>query len=86
MLPALPAPSVATEIVPPSPIVNVGVVTVISPALPVFDAVLNSPAAIAGDRHGIGRRHCHTPTLTRTIGIAHYLSPSRLNSICLPSG
>jgi hypothetical protein len=43
MLPASPAPEVATEIVPPSPIVSVGVVTVISPALPVFDAVLNSP-------------------------------------------
>ena len=43
MLPALPAPEVATEIAPLSPIVNVGVVTVIWPAFPVFDAVLNSP-------------------------------------------
>jgi hypothetical protein len=37
---------VATEIVPLSPIVNVGVETVISPAFPVLDAVdavLNSP-------------------------------------------
>ena len=42
-LPALPAPEVATEIVPPLFIVNVGVVTVIAPALPVLDAVLNNP-------------------------------------------
>jgi hypothetical protein len=43
MLPAFPAPEVATEIVPPSPIVNVGVVTLTSPAFPVLDAVLNNP-------------------------------------------
>ena len=46
MLPALPLPSVATEIVPLSPIVNVGVETVICPAFPVLDAVdavLNNP-------------------------------------------
>ena len=42
-MPALPAPEVATEIVPPSFMVNVGVVTEISPAFPVLDAVLNSP-------------------------------------------
>jgi hypothetical protein len=43
MLPALPAPSVATEILPPSAIVKVGVDTAISPAFPVLDAVLNNP-------------------------------------------
>ena len=49
MLPALPAPDVATDIVPPSAIVNVGTganagaVTVICPAFPVSDAVLKSP-------------------------------------------
>jgi hypothetical protein len=42
MLPALPAPSVATEIVPPF-MAKVGVETVISPAFPVLEAVLNSP-------------------------------------------
>jgi hypothetical protein len=42
-LPALPAPEVATEIVPPLFIVNVGVFTLISPAFPVLDAVLNKP-------------------------------------------
>jgi hypothetical protein len=43
MLPAFPAPDVATEIVPPSPMVNVGVETLICPALPVLEAVLNNP-------------------------------------------
>jgi hypothetical protein len=49
MLPALPAPTVSTEIFPPSAIANVGTgavpgaVTVISPAFPVLDAVLNNP-------------------------------------------
>jgi hypothetical protein len=49
MLPALPAPDVATDIVPPSAIVNVGTGvnagadTVISPAFPVLAAVLNNP-------------------------------------------
>jgi hypothetical protein len=43
MLPAFPAPEVATEIVPLSPIVNVGVETSICPALPVAEAVLNNP-------------------------------------------
>jgi hypothetical protein len=42
MLPALPVPSVATEIVPPV-MARVGVETVISPAFPVLDAVLKSP-------------------------------------------
>jgi hypothetical protein len=42
-LPALPRPSVATEIVPPLAIVSVGVETVTSPAFPVLDAVLKSP-------------------------------------------
>ena len=48
------APAVATEIVPPSPIVSVGVVTVIWPAFPVLAAVLNSPlrGSTARDRHG----------------------------------
>ena len=45
MLPALPILEVATEIVPPSPIVSAGVVTVIWPALPVLSAVLKSPLA-----------------------------------------
>ena len=51
MLPALPAPDVATDIVPPSAIVNVGTGanagadTVICPAFPVLDAVLNNPLA-----------------------------------------
>jgi hypothetical protein len=45
MLPALPAPSVATEIVPPL-MAKVGVETVISPAFPIFDAVLNSPVPV----------------------------------------
>ena len=49
MLPALPAPDVATDIVPPSAIVNVGTGakagadTVICPAFPVLEAVLNNP-------------------------------------------
>ena len=43
MLPALPAPEVATEIVPPSLIAKVGVETVTSPAFPVLDVVLKSP-------------------------------------------
>ena len=49
MLPALPSPEVATEIFPPSAIVNVGTGaddgadTVICPAFPVPDAVLNNP-------------------------------------------
>jgi hypothetical protein len=49
ILPALPAPDVSTEIFPPSAIVNVGTgakagaVTVIRPAFPVPDAVLNKP-------------------------------------------
>ena len=43
--PALPAPVVATEIIPPSPIVSAGVVTAIWPALPVLSAVLKSPLA-----------------------------------------
>ena len=43
MLPALPAPEVATEIVPPSPMVNVGVKTLICPAFPVPEVVLNNP-------------------------------------------
>ena len=42
MLPALPAPSVATEMVAPF-MAKVGVETVISPAFPVLDAVLKSP-------------------------------------------
>ena len=45
MLPALPLPSVATEIVPPLLIAKVGVDTATSPAFPVFDAVLNNPLA-----------------------------------------
>ena len=51
MLPALPAPDVATDIVPPSAIVNVGTGanagadTVICPAFPVLEAVLNNPLA-----------------------------------------
>jgi hypothetical protein len=43
ILPAAPDPSVATEIVPPSAMVNVGVERVIWPAAPVLEAVLNSP-------------------------------------------
>jgi len=49
ILPAFPAPDVATDIVPPSAIVsvgtgaNAGAVTVICPAFPVLDAVLNNP-------------------------------------------
>ena len=39
----MPISVVATEIVPPPPIVNVGVVRVICPAFPVLDAVLNNP-------------------------------------------
>ena len=42
-LPALPAPEVATEIIPPSAMVNIGVVKLIAPALPVLDAALNNP-------------------------------------------
>jgi len=43
MLPAAPAPWVATEIVPPSLIAKVGVETVTSPAFPVLEVVLKSP-------------------------------------------
>jgi hypothetical protein len=43
--PARPPPEVATEIVPPSPIVKVGAKTIIWPALPVPSAVLNKPLA-----------------------------------------
>ena len=52
MLPALPMPEVATEIVPPSPIVNVGVDTAIWPAFPVLDAVLNNPLTASAARNG----------------------------------
>jgi hypothetical protein len=51
MLPALPAPDVATDIVPPSAMFNVGTganpgaVTVICPAFPVLEVVLKSPLA-----------------------------------------
>src|SRR2546425_10047128 len=41
--PARPPPEVATEIVPPSPIVKVGTETEIWPAFPVLPAVLNRP-------------------------------------------
>ena len=49
MFPALPSPEVATEIFPPSAIVsvgtgaNAGADTVICPAFPVLEAVLNNP-------------------------------------------
>src|SRR4029434_5129636 len=43
MLPAFPGPDVATEIVPPSPMASVGVETLICPAFPVLEDVLNNP-------------------------------------------
>ena len=43
IFPALPAPAVATEILPPSATVNVGVDTAICPAFPVLEAVLKMP-------------------------------------------
>ena len=48
MLPAAPSPTVATEILPPSLIVNTGVDTLIVPAGPTASAVLKSPLLVLG--------------------------------------
>ena len=63
ILPALPLPSVATEIVAPSPIVNVGVETVICPAFPVLDDVLNNPLA----RFPLPEREIDSPVVAVTL-------------------
>ena len=58
MLPAFPTPDVATEIVPPSPIVNVGVETLTCPAFPVPEVVLRllpggPPLDLAAAEHAV---------------------------------
>ena len=72
-LPALPAPDVATEICPLSEMLKVGTganpgaVTVICPAFPVLDAVLNNPLSGTGDRRQVRRPvTVKSPRLPRT--------------------
>jgi hypothetical protein len=48
MSPPRPCPEVATEITPPSVTVNAGVDTLIVPAGPAAEAVLNSPLLLSG--------------------------------------
>jgi hypothetical protein len=81
MLPALPAPDVATDIVPPSAMVsvgtgaNAGAVTVICPAFPVLDAVLSNPLP-APEMETI------SPAVTATVPPAP--SPVVLLTTCAP--
>ena len=81
MLPALPAPEVATDIVPPSAIVNVGTgvepgaATVICPAFPVLDAVLNNPLPAP-------EMETNSPAVTASVPPAP--SPVVLLTTCAP--
>jgi hypothetical protein len=75
MLPALPAPEVATEIVPLWLIAKVGVETVTSPAFPVLEAVLNNP---------LPGPEIETNSLTVTATVPPTPSPVVLLTTCAP--